>query len=57
MPIGYTTNTCVSCIHVSMYKVGCMMANTLVYAGTTLNYNKVMRIIPALYRVATIINQ
>ena len=31
-----------------------MMANNFVYAIITLNYNKVMHIIPESYRVATI---
>ena len=32
-----------------------MMANTFMYAIVTLNYNKVMRIITTLYKVASII--
>ena len=46
MPMGSTTNTCVSSIHVFIYEVDYIMANTFMYATVTLNYNKVMRIIP-----------
>ena len=46
MPMGYTTKTYVSCIHVSICKVDYIMANTLIYAGVTWNYKKIMRIIP-----------
>lgn len=37
MPMGYTTNTRVSCIHVHVCKVDYMMVNALMYATTTLN--------------------
>ena len=53
--MGYTTNACVSCIHVFRCKVDYMMTNTFMYAHVTLNYNKVMRIIPKSYMVATIV--
>ena len=53
MSMGYTANTCVSFIHVSICKVDYMMANTFMYATTTLNYNKVVCIIPKWYRVAS----
>ena len=46
MPMDYTTNTYVSCIHVFIGKVDYMMANTFVYANVTLNCNEVMHIIP-----------
>ena len=52
---GLSTITCVSCIHVSICKVDYMMANTFVYATITLNYNKVMHMIPESYRVGTIV--
>ena len=42
MPMSYTTNTCVSCIHVSISKVDYTMANTFMYVVVTLNFNKVM---------------
>ena len=32
-----------------------MMATTFMYAATTLNYNKVMQIIPEWYRVVIIV--
>lgn len=49
MPMEYTANTCVSCINVSIWKVGYMMANTFMHVAITLNYNKVMCIIPEAY--------
>ena len=55
MPMSYTTNTCVSYIHVSICKVDYMMANTFMYVVVTLNFNKVMRIIHKTYRVAIIV--
>ena len=51
---GLSIITCVLCNHVSICKVDYMMANNFVYAIITLNYNKVMHIIPESYRVATI---
>ena len=55
MPMGCTTNTCVSCTHVSIGKVDYMMVNTFMYVTVTLNYNKVMRIMPKTHRVVTIV--
>ena len=55
MPIGYTTNTCEVCIHVSTCKVDYMMVNTFMYAARTLSYNKVMHITPESYRVVIIV--
>jgi hypothetical protein len=57
MPIGYTTNTCVSYIHVSICKVDYTMVNTFMYVAVNLNYNKVMCTIPKSYRAATIVEQ
>ena len=37
MPMGYTINTCVSCIHVSICKVDYMMTNNFMYGAVTLN--------------------
>ena len=54
MPMGYTPNTCVSCIHVSICKVDLIMANTFMYVVVTLSNNKVMHIMSKQYRVATI---
>ena len=55
MPMSYTTNTYVSCIHVSICKVDYMMANTFMYVAVIFSYNKVMRIIPVSYKVASIV--
>jgi hypothetical protein len=52
MPIGYTTNTCVSCIQVFICKVDYMIVNTLMYAIISLNHKKVMCFIPVSYGVA-----
>ena len=50
MLMGYTTNICVS----SICKVDYIMADTFMYVVITLNYNKVMHIIPKSHRVANI---
>ena len=54
-PMGYTTNTCASCIHVFISEVDYMMANISMYVVATLNYKKVTRIILEAYRVAIIV--
>ena len=55
MPMSYTTNTW-DHVFMYLYKVDYMMANIFMYVAVTSNYNKVMRIIPASYRVATIVD-
>ena len=53
--MGYTMNTCVSRINVPTCKVDYMIEDTFMYAVVTLNYKKVMHIIPTRYRVVTMV--
>jgi hypothetical protein len=53
MPVG-DTNTCVA-ILMYLCKVDYTMGNNFIYATVIVDDNKVMRIIPTSFRVATIV--
>jgi hypothetical protein len=55
MPMGYNTNTCIDREFLYLCKVDYMVINTFMYVVVTSNYKKVMHIIHASYRVATIV--